>query len=631
MKNKQQVTEKIAKLQQVKKQLKKEFVGIDSQIDQILDSMRTWYVFPETLNRPSVINLWGITGTFKTSVVRRIIDLLELNNRFKEIDSRKFHSSSEIREIIGIHDNSSDKLKAAPDIYLIDEFQNIRTIDKFGEATQVAENLSDLFALLSDGKVKYSRNLYHYKALQDLLDLIHQDRQVVRDRVSKYYKDNNYRIEVAEEMSDYDPEMEAAADNEKTPTVSRARVFRSIYHYEINGFSEFSRSKIDSFGNDLEEIMDYVYEVGSQILPDMVLDLTKSLIFIAGNLDNIFGDLTQHLDTDSISPDEFYEATKGANFNDAKECLLGNFRPEQVSRLGTNHVIFPSFNSNMYLKLISNLNKRVLASFKSIGVKLEIDKSVDLFLLKHTAIPSQGARGILSSHEFVVAANMSELATICMLSGSKTGKLSVKNNNVVLEAGKTKVEKDISVIDAKTLLNYPEPLNTRICAHEAGHAIAYLALFGKYPDLIKVRSSNSGIGGYVRFSLPELPTREDYKNLIAVALAGLAAEHLRFGAEGTSAGSVSDILSATQTASLMVKVYGMGDKLAAQGFSMSKDSISTHDTEESEKEVDNLVNEGLTLAFTVLSFYDKQHKALTEALKKQVVMKPEEMKKVVKL
>ena len=70
----QQIITKLAELEVIKTKLKREFVGIDDQINQIVDSIRTWYCFPETLSKPLIVNLWGITGTFKTSVLRRLVE-----------------------------------------------------------------------------------------------------------------------------------------------------------------------------------------------------------------------------------------------------------------------------------------------------------------------------------------------------------------------------------------------------------------------------------------------------------------------------------------------------------------------------------------------------------------------------
>jgi len=42
--------------------LKKEFFGMDSAIDQIIESISSWYFFPHMQERPVVLNLWGMTG-----------------------------------------------------------------------------------------------------------------------------------------------------------------------------------------------------------------------------------------------------------------------------------------------------------------------------------------------------------------------------------------------------------------------------------------------------------------------------------------------------------------------------------------------------------------------------------------
>lgn len=43
--------------------LKREFVGIDDEIDAVMDNLRTWFLFPELQSRPLVISIWGLTGT----------------------------------------------------------------------------------------------------------------------------------------------------------------------------------------------------------------------------------------------------------------------------------------------------------------------------------------------------------------------------------------------------------------------------------------------------------------------------------------------------------------------------------------------------------------------------------------
>ena len=61
-------------LDKARKQLKADFVGIDGIIDQLCSYVRIWYLMPEILTRPVIVNLWGMTGVGKTDLVRRLGD-----------------------------------------------------------------------------------------------------------------------------------------------------------------------------------------------------------------------------------------------------------------------------------------------------------------------------------------------------------------------------------------------------------------------------------------------------------------------------------------------------------------------------------------------------------------------------
>ena len=631
----QQIITKLAELEVIKTKLKREFVGIDDQINQIVDSIRTWYCFPETLSKPLIVNLWGITGTFKTSVLRRLVELLGKKQDFREIDARNLLSDS-FKNLVGVENIYRIDEYKLPEIILIDEFQNIRTIDNFGQDVADSKKLHTLFSILSDGKAKEQKNSYGMVALTQLVKEIRENKDAIVKKVSIKHleaKDRYYaRLErdknrITNSLNSTPVFKEAEEDD--IPTFADS--FWELHSFTLDNFKEFRYRVIESFKNDSEALFTFICDEFEKITPEVTIDLSKTLMFVAGNLDDIFSGLTHHLDNDSINADEFYEYSKNVNFNDVKHSLLYRFKPEQVSRLGTNHVIFPSFNNKMYKKFISNLNKRTLSKFKSQGIKIVIDKSVDEMLLKNGAVPSQGARSILSAHEFVVESNISELLALAILNGTKVAKLSVKNNHLVLEAKKEKVLKDISILDTKVLENYPEPLNSTICVHEIGHAMCVIALTGEYPDMIKVRSSDQNVGGYVKYSPSSLPNKQDLKNRLAISLGGYAAEYLEFGPDNVSSGASSDILNATSTASVMVKLLGFGDGMSASGFSMSRDGLVLNDTDRLDQEVDDLISEAFVLACTVLLFYKKERKILFNFIKNKTTMKKEEIKKILKM
>lgn len=70
-----QLAHKNRQLQQIAAQLKTELFGIDAIIDRVIDSVRAWYLLPELVTRPVIVCLWGLTGTGKTQLVRRLARL----------------------------------------------------------------------------------------------------------------------------------------------------------------------------------------------------------------------------------------------------------------------------------------------------------------------------------------------------------------------------------------------------------------------------------------------------------------------------------------------------------------------------------------------------------------------------
>lgn len=625
------VIKKLAELEVVKKTLKKEFIGIDSQIDQIVNSIKTWYCFPDSLTRPLIVNLWGITGTFKTSLIRRLVELLKHDDSFKEIDARKMLDSS-FSDLLGINNiaRTNEWKDSLPSVLLIDEFQNIKTIGFMDQDTKDAKQLHELFSLLSDGKIKFTRFAYSMGRLKTLIERINNgevNKSITKRKAQIEIERANFQKVMEERSSKGIPTLNSDSLEETT----LSEIFWDLNYAALDEFQEFDYRSIIEFGNDLEALFKHIIETTSTIKKDITLDLSKSLLFVAGNLDNLFEGLTSQIDTESITPDEFYEMTTSVNFNDVKNCLLQKFRPEQVSRLGTNHVIFPSFNTKMYKRFISKLTKRSVDKFKNQNIKITIDPNVEECILKNAAIPSQGVRSVISAHEFVIDSNLSELISLAILHGSKTAKMKVINNQLHLIVSKEKVVRDISIIDSRVLVNYPDPINTTICVHEAGHAIAVIALTGRYPEMIKVRSNDSGVGGYVRHNPAPLPTKNDLKMNLAISMAGYAAEMLTLGEENVSSGASSDILNATSTASLMVKVLGFGDGMSANGFSMSKDSLVIHDRDRLDQEVDDLISEAFTLACTVLLYYKDEHKKLSNHLKTTVKMTEKDIKNLLKM
>jgi len=115
------------KLQEVQQLLKQEFVGIDKVIDELIYLFESWYLFSEYQLKPLIINLWGMTGIGKTSLIKRVVELLDLDDFYINLDMGYYAESGNIK---GILTDEFDHLLGNSGIICFDEFQLCRTINE---------------------------------------------------------------------------------------------------------------------------------------------------------------------------------------------------------------------------------------------------------------------------------------------------------------------------------------------------------------------------------------------------------------------------------------------------------------------------------------------------------------------
>ena len=143
--------------------LKKEFFGIDKAIDDLINNTRSWYVLNEYQNRPLVINLWGLTGVGKTSLVLRLAELLDYDDRLFRFDLGSKSGNYSFRS--GIED-LCEKNEHEALIVVLDEFQHNRTLKGLArEEVESGENRR-VWDLIDSGKIEY------YQYYTDLYDLM---------------------------------------------------------------------------------------------------------------------------------------------------------------------------------------------------------------------------------------------------------------------------------------------------------------------------------------------------------------------------------------------------------------------------------------------------------------------------
>ena len=122
------------------------------------------------------------------------------------------------------------------------------------------------------------------------------------------------------------------------------------------------------------------------------------------------------------------------------------------------------------------------------------------------------------------------------------------------------------------VMNDKEKKNTAY--HEAGHAVVGYLVGTDPVHMITIVPTGRGALGYTSFR-PEADRyqmyKQEYKNEIAMALGGRAAEEIIFG--DVTSGAYSDIQSATNTAKRMVTLFGMSEKLGPRRFGSDQNEV----------------------------------------------------------
>ena len=101
-----------------------------------------------------------------------------------------------------------------------------------------------------------------------------------------------------------------------------------------------------------------------------------------------------------------------------------------------------------------------------------------------------------------------------------------------------------------------------VSVHEAGHAVAYVVLFGLAPLQLKSKVASSYASGFT-FPHEIYETKENILKKITVFLAGGIAEELIFGENNATVGRLNDRENASMLAMDFIRRYGFDERYQA--------------------------------------------------------------------
>lgn len=593
-------------LHQAKQILKHEFVGIDHVIDEVLDAVSSWYLFPDMQDKPVVINLWGLTGVGKSALVKRIAKLLDFEEKFFPFDlSDDENKSWMIKKQL---ENLTENVNGVPLILAFDEFQHARTLDDSGAEIDT-KSLSLVWQLLDSGKLHVLRHNFRntevYLLIQKLSYLLEKGVHVENGKVTQGHElylnlMDNYKN-----------------DNKSTAETPQISFVPKELHYDLYDMGNHRFDSELDLVNTLHsstgsQIIELLIEIHASALSPKVLDCSKGLIFVLGNLDEAYT-MNGNLNVD-MDPDTFHEASLEITVPVIKKALQKRYRSEQIARLGNTHIIYPAFCKTTFQRLIRlELDKITTKIWSEHHIRVDFHASIHALIYSEGVYPTQGARPLLTTIHQIIKTKLGRVFTELILEGLSATRILFISREESIE---------IEYYDGESLLHTAviqqpltlgelrkckqDDLQSIIAVHESGHAILSVVLLRILPEVVYSNTASADIGGFVHSNIKwKYISRHEILNRIAVHLGGKAAEHLVFGEDHSTTGSISDIEAATKLVTRLFKEYGMGRVPGAYKNEVSNSNEFIYDrTGSINKNAENYLNKAMNLAETTLKTYE---------------------------
>ena len=509
-------------------ELKQVFIGIDEVIDELADALRIWYLMPEVLSRPVIINLWGMTGVGKTDLVRRLVRALDYQDRFTEVELTNGDSTSWFTSVASVLERNTIN-DARPKIVLFDEIQRFNTIDSEGEPL-VNTKFADFWELLSDGRLAKRE----------------------RDDVDQYLSDYAYTVRDLERRKGRGEDV----NPQDSVGIWEARNLKRMLGLseDVSELAELDRtqmiSRMQSAKRDKR-----IYEP---------VDHSKTLVIISGNLDEAFSMATMASEAD-VDADIFHSFTRKVTVVDIKNALIRRFKPEQVARFGNIHLIYRSLRREHFELLIEREVARVGEASRSLfGVSVDVSAEVRELVYRNGVFPVQGVRPVFSSVVDIVESTLSKLLFEALMTDQHaiTMGYDVERQMLIGTVGSSRVEMPYTGRLDKIRDGNVQDVVANVSAHEAGHAVAYAMLFGLAPLQLSSKVTSSYAAGFT-FPHSIHETREAIVKKIKVFLAGGIAEEVLFGVGDATIGRSNDREQATALALDYVRRYGFDEEFQA--------------------------------------------------------------------
>ncbi len=574
----------------VRRKLKEEFVGIDCVIDEVIDAINSWYLFPDLQDKPVVINLWGLTGVGKSSLINRLSELLKYDNKYYRFDLGDTSDTDWTikRKIQDIYEN----VNSYPIMIALDEFQHARTIDEMGKESE-KKSSRIIWQLLDSGKFQISR--YNFQ-LDEVYDLTLKLRYLLRNGVKVsngkvISKKEYFKKEIEDENNNevFDKKIKNSKNDDIYFVPKKFHeIIYSMVKEKFAGPFDVKKELLNFTGYETINFLLKIFEFANS---PKIVDCSKSVIFVLGNLDEAYT-MTKNFNPD-MNADEFHEQSLKINISNVKKALRNRIRSEQIARLGNIHIIYPAFSSNSFRKLIKlELDKIVKKVYNQQKVNIEFDDSVCDLIYREGVYPTQGTRPLFTTIHQIINTKLGKMIIEMILNKLSPTKIIFKAEKDIITIEYYKNGEMIHSFSEKQNLNLEklrknskDDIQAITAVHESGHAIISAILLKTIPEVIF--SATAGVEDhgftYSKFKWKYI-SKKEILSRIAMYLAGIVAEKIVFGEENITTGAEIDIKEATSFTTVMLKECGMGELPAAY-------QVKNQDTNNYLHDENNMIND----------------------------------------
>lgn len=551
-------------LEESREYLKTQFIGIDDIIDKFIDSVRIWFLMPEVMNRPLIVNLFGITGVGKTDLVRKFVTFVGKADKFCEIQLDSREGSSTVQDYLEMVFADEDE----HGVLLLDEIQRFRSISEDGMEKNTTK-YQDIWMLLSDGTFESNS-----KVKNDLLGMILDD---------AFWS-------------------ERQSDNKDDKT--------KAFKMKTSFWMARRLKKLLRTTESVEDIMLWDDEQRMQRVK-LRLQSTDAfsgakyrrlLIVISGNLDEAFR-MAGNVEDADVDADVYHEHSKRVDMVTIKKALMNRFKPEQIARFGNIHLVYPILSRASYMGIIKQKCADICNTIMGEhGISIQLDQSVYDVIYQNGVFPAQGVRPVISTISSILENSLPTFVfKFIKAECNRQQAIHIKYHDGSLwseiagEITQHQVPTVLDDIKSKKSKNW----NALVAVHEAGHAVVYAVVNRMSPTQVVGNTSNNQIGGFVG-QRGTFGSSLDMRNDICVSYGARAAELLVFGEELINSGGRSDHESATATAAIMTRLTGMAGTHGTYATTAANKGEHLVGIEDTDRFILDILNEQFDRAVSII-------------------------------